>query len=468
MKKIFAVLLLFTAALGSAFGQQKNVTIAGSMSFGTLMFVPDEKLAIDPYMFLWNREDDRAWMGQIEVRFNRDNLFGAELRLRVEDVLSSSRLTNPATNANTPAGGTATFAPWQNPAKLQAWARFLNDQFRVFGGRIADTTFKTSGWREMDLDEEWGFLFIGRPKLDGMKLNVSLGTYWNAAQPYPADYKMKITDSKLVLSGLYEMTDVFRVIATVRTPNAIDGVTVTKPAAGGKPAEYEPTKSTWIGPNDNSALALFSASFLAFPGVSAHIEGLFRNLDNFADHGRFELAQTIGYNFAPVFEIPLHVQLNMGQYMLGNVVNRPSDYSPGLRFWLWTAWNGLLEGKLIPRLDINYFLAGNWGYGHYHSHLNQLYGTANFNTLDTMFDKDLNTYSHSYAANYDKNWSVFNIQPSVTFRFGPQSYIELGYVLNVDMNNSRNARFNINSFSRLWKDTHVNQVVYSGMKVQWW
>jgi hypothetical protein len=468
MKKSLAVFLLLAAASGNIFGQSRNVTIAGSVSFGALMFVPDQKLSIDPYMFLWNREDDRAWMGQIEVRFNRDNVFGAELRLRVDDVLSSSRLTNPVTNANTPPGGNAVFSPWQNPAKLQAWVRLLDDQLRIFGGRIADMTFNTSGWRNMDLDEEWGFLFIGKPKLDGMRLNFSLGTYWNPAQPYPAAYKMKITDTKLVLSGLYEMTDVFRVIATFRTPSAIDGVTETKPAAGGKPVEYERTKSTWLSPNDNSALALFSASFLAFPGLSAHVEGLFRNLDNFADHGRFELAQTLGYNFAPVFDLPLQVQLNLGQYLLGSVVNRPGGYIPGLRFWLWAAWSGFLEGKLIPRLDMNYFLAGNWGYGHYHSHLNQLYGTANFNTLETMFDKDLNNYSHSYAANYDRNWQVFNIQPSITFRFGPQSYIELGYVLNVDMNNSENPRFNINSTSRLWKGTHVNHVLYSGMKVQWW
>jgi hypothetical protein len=471
IKQTLAV-ILFAALAQSAVAQSRNtVAIAGSMSFGAAQLFPDEKLNMEPYMFLWNREDDRAWMGEFEVRFSRDNLYGADLRLRVEEVLSAARLTNPTTNANTPpetSGGTSIFAPWQNPAKLQAWVRLFNDQLRVFGGRIADQTFRTPGWRDMDLDEEWGFFFLGKPALDGMKLNLGLGAYWNPAQSYPADYKMKITDTKLMLSALYELPDIFRVIAVARTPSTIKGVTQVTPAAGGKPAEYEAVKSTWISPSDNSALFLFSASLLALPGVSAHVEGVIRNLDYFADHARAEFAQTIGYNFDPLFEIPLQVQLNLGQYLLGDVVNRPGEYSPGLRFWLWAAWNGLLEGKLIPRLDVNYFLAGNWGYGHYHSHLNRLYGSANFNSLDAVYDKDLMNYAHSYTANYDRNWSTFGIQPSVTFRFGPASYLELGYVMNVDLNNSKNPRFDISAASRLWNGTRMSHVIYTGIMVQWW
>jgi hypothetical protein len=448
MKKSYIIFVLLIAASGSAFGQA--ATVVGSLSSGFTYLVPDSSLNIDPYVWLWTREEDRRWQAQVEVRLRRDNI-GADFRFRADAVDSS--ILDP---------NVTPFTPWQNPSKAQGWVKALDGQLQIIGGRVDDMTFETNGWRDIDLEEEWGFMFIGTPRLDGMTLTLGLGAFTDLTQPYPAGYKMKLSDIKFTFNALYQLDDIFKVTAAFRTPSAIDGVV----QAG---SSFEPIESTWIAVNNNSARAIFSAHCLAIAGLTASVEADFLNFDNFNKHGRLILSQAIGYNFIDTAGIPLRIQLNLGQYLLGDVLNKPKPdiYSPGLRFWLWAAWNGIMDGTIVPRIDLNYFIAGNWGYGHWHSHLNQLYGTGNFNSTSTMFDNDLTTYSHAYTANFDKNWSVFNLQPSLTFRFGSFSYIELGYVLNVDINESNNPVLNIPAAAP-WKGVHINQVVYSGMKVQWW
>jgi hypothetical protein len=449
MKRSFIIFLLLAMAAGSASGQA--ATVVGSISGGFTSLLPDDKLNIDPYLWQWSREDDRRWQAQVEVRLRRETI-GADFRFRAD-----------AVNPGIPDPNITPLTPWQNPGKAQGWVKAFDGQLQIIGGRIDDLTFETNGWRDVDLEEEWGFLFIGAPGLDGMTLNLGLGAYTDLTQSYDPAYKMKWDDVKFTFNALYQLDDVFKVTAAFRTPSAIDGV-VKLPDGS-----FEPIESTWISTNNNSARAIFSAHYLAIPGLTANMEADFLNLDNFSKHGKFILSQAVGYNFIDTVGIPLHIQLNLGQYLLGDVLNKPKPgvYSPGLRFWFFAAWNGILDGAIVPRVDLNYFLAGNWGYGHYHSHLNQLYGTANFDKLDTMFDKDLTTYSHAYTANYDKNWSVFNIQPSVTFKFGSFSYIELGYVLNIDMNDSTNPMLNTPAAAP-WKGTRINHVFYGGMKVQWW
>jgi hypothetical protein len=201
----------------------------------------------------------------------------------------------------------------------------------------------------------------------------------------------------------YTMSDLFKVTATVRNQNR----------AGGTSHRDETMKS------------IIGARILAVKDLTAIVEAELDNLwYDFDKTGKITFYETVGYKLGS-----LGFGLNAAQYLL---MADNSDIS--LRFNPWVSYT---LGKLVPRLDVVYFIGG------------QVDGSSG--TAEGKYGRK------NYAAKNDNDLSVIGVRPSVKINFDSRTALEIGDVVNFEKGGSYGAGA---------KDSRFTNVFYVDLAVK--
>ncbi|MDR1352277.1 MAG: hypothetical protein LBK05_03250 [Treponema sp.] len=338
------------------------------------------------------------------------------------------RLNGSYTNAEGTAGARFRFQAQSN-FELGAfslpyaygWVSFLNNIFTVNGGLVDDGTWNSGGAiLNDDVGEGLGALVKISP-IAG--LNLGVGAYVITPQgggsnniiETPAgetttkttkfsDLDIPLDRLKYTVSAGYSMPDLFKATASFRTANQTVN-TVSR---------FADADSEVFSGNETSKL-IFGAQLLAVKNLTAVLEVEADKLedtgaDKDKDNIDFNLYETIGYKMGD-----LSFGLNAVQYIRSE---KDVDHDFGLHL---NPWISYAIGSIVPRLDLNYLMAGK-----------ALTGTASINsgTGDITLPVTGTSYHRkvfAYADNGDAdNLSVIAVRPSVKFNIDKNTFIEIG------------------------------------------
>jgi hypothetical protein len=206
-------------------------------------------------------------------------------------------------------------------------------------------------------------------------------------------------------------------------------------------------KATGIG---NDAQVAAGANLLMVQGLKASVAGVFNRVDVFSDHGIVRIFETAEYTGIE----NLTVGLGLWQALVtgskakdafkAKMQNTDGSFDdPGLSFrgWVYVSY-GLLGGKIVPRLDLNYLLGGSWD-----------------NEYRIPFDG-------RFYPNFDSKANLFNIRPSVGFQVTKNAWFELGYIVNKYLGDRGTNAYAVDS-SGTEKQDAMNQAIYADIKVTW-
>jgi hypothetical protein len=173
------------------------------------------------------------------------------------------------------------------------------------------------------------------------------------------------------------------------------------------------------------------------------VAGVLNRVEEFGDLGIIRIFETAEYT--GVESLTLGVGLWQG-FVTGSkakVALKPSvDDDPGLSFrgWVYVSY-GLLGGKIVPRLDLNYLMGGYWD-----------------NEYRIPLDDRFNP-------NFDSEANLFNIRPSVGFQVTKNAWFEVGYIINKYMG-KRSESYAVDE-NGAKKTEAMNQAIYADIKVTW-
>lgn len=288
------------------------------------------------------------------------------------------------------------------------WVSFLNKIFTVSGGLVDDSTWSSGGAiLDDDVGEGLGVLLKVSP-LDG--LNLGAGAYLISQQSGGNNNVLIIPGGgnafgsidiplnrlKYTFSAGYTAKDLFKTTLSYRTANQ----------AGNAVSQYpDPNQESFAGRDETSKL-IFSAHLLAVKNLTFVVEaeadkledtGLDRDKDNID----LNLYETIGYKTGD-----LAFGLNAIQYFR---IEKDVEYDTGLHFNPWVSYT---IGAIVPRLDLNYFLAGR-----------ALTAPGASPLPGNTYHREVFAYADNGKAD---DLSVFAIRPSVKFNIDKNTFVEIG------------------------------------------
>jgi hypothetical protein len=309
-------------------------------------------------------------------------------RVDSEQNLFRFRLNGSYTNADGDAGAKFRFQAQngtQNPIFPYAfgWVKFF-DILTVNAGIVDDGTWATKGAiLGDDLGEGLGILVKLSP-IEGLDLgvgayaaNAGSGSDNNALAVYPTS-GVEWNEAKYTISGSYTMKDLFRVNASYRGENR----------AGG-------------GGSRQSSKAIAEIQLLAVKDLTAVVEGELDNLEDFDPSGTVNVYETLGYKLSN-----LGFGLNAVQYLL-----MKDDSDIALRFNPWVSYT---IGKLVPRLDVVYFIGGKV--------------TGSSNTSEGNIDRK----GYAVFTDHNPDASVIGVRPSLKINLDSKTTLEIGDLINYE------------------------------------
>ena len=195
-------------------------------------------------------------------------------------------------------------------------------------------------------------------------------------------------DAKYTVNLAYTMDKIFRFMASFRNENTLAG-------------------NAYPG----TAQALMEFRFLAVNNLTAVFVGQFNNLgENFIDAGTINIYETAGYKMGD-----LNFGLNAAQYF---PIRQGGDF--GLHINPWVSY-ALFKGKFVPRLDVNYFIAGEQNGTNYNRKALRIPSNGVINTDDF----------------------VFSTRPSLKFNLDSRNFIEIGDAIYYQEKNGSNKLSNV-------------------------
>jgi hypothetical protein len=307
------------------------------------------------------------------------------------------------------------------------WVSFLNNIFTVTGGLVDDSTWATGGAiLADDVGEGLGALVKISP-ITG--LNLGVGAYAISQQSggnnntliIPAgdgeDSKkfsdLYITPDRLkyTISAGYTMPDVFKAVVSFRTANQ----------AGNAVSWFDKADNEKFDGRDETSKLIFGAQLLAVKNLTAVLEIQADKLedtgvDKDRDNIDLNFYETLGYKLGD-----LSFGLNAVQYIR---IEKDVDHDLGLHLNPWVSY---AIGSIVPRLDVNYFLAGK-----------ALTGVTVIKEDDITLPLPGASYGRKvfdYAGNTSKvdDVSVIAVRPSVKFSFDKNTAIEIGDLIAYSM-----------------------------------
>ncbi|MDR1507774.1 MAG: hypothetical protein LBI67_11800 [Treponema sp.] len=372
MKKILFT-ALFIAALGAGLFAQE-LKWSGYFNTG-LGFVFTDVDNADPYITAFGVDS-----GQFGYRFRLNGAYtnadaNAGVRFRIQSQ----------------AQGNQSFSlPY-----LYGWFKPL-EMLTLNAGLVDDGTW-ASGGALLNEDVGEGLGFLAKLSLGGLDAGAGayLGGTGSGSSNNPlagmGNNTIKPEDMKYVLSLGYTAKDLFKIVASVRTSSRTNGGIDT--AFTGASA-----------PNDEAILGF---KLLALPKLTAVLEAKADYLYEFSDSGTVFIYETLGYDLGA-----LDLGLNAGQYL-----NQADNTDLGLMISPWVSYT---MGKLVPRLDALYFMAGKPSYV---ADATGSGSSGKYNFLNW----------EAYAPNWDSDYSVIAVRPSVKFNLDSNTAIELGDIVNVEL-----------------------------------
>jgi hypothetical protein len=373
MKKILVVLFIFAAA-GSTFSQ--GFRFGAYVESGIGVFFPDPDWqrrpggytgSGDPFVRPVSRDSGAAgWQAELKAVYtNEAKDLGFNFALRARD----------SDNVFFDYG--------------YGWFSVFDGRVKILGGKIDDDTFAA---RDLifaeDNGESYGLLTVLRPFT---LLWIGFGAYVNAdpASSLPG----RLDNGKYTASLALNIPDAFRITASYRNANTADR------AAGAfirdNPAGSPQDSQAYLGID----MTAFRAIGLMFSGA-----GVVNNLQD-RDRGIVRIFESLSYTGVKNLSLNLGLWQAGARYQLidstGNTGEK-KDSDLSFRIWFRVSCD-LLQGKIVPRLDLNYLRAG---------YIDDIYRIH---------------FDDRYAPNFDAEAGLFTVRPSIAFKVNSNTWLELGY-----------------------------------------
>ena len=292
---------------------------------------------------------------------------------------------------------------------VYGWVKFLKDIFYAAGGIVDDGTWATGDFwlASENMCTGLGALIKATP-IEGLDLGI--GAYVISTQnsggnnilnfsgnlPNFEDIRTRFGDLKYTYHASYTMPDVFRVGASFRWKNKA-GYNTAIGDYNNYTARYE--SSQLIG----------EFRLLAVKDLTAVAAASFDKIEDFSNKGDMIFSETFAYK---INSLTLGLNAVQFLYKRGDV-----KYDPSLLFNLWGSY---AIDKIVPRLDLVYFLGGQSN-------------TGRNETTYTWHRKGFTNYNTALSNNDDDDYSAISIRPSVKFNFNSKTFIEIGDMINIDL-----------------------------------
>ncbi|MDR0502561.1 MAG: hypothetical protein LBH16_04490 [Treponema sp.] len=298
------------------------------------------------------------------------------------------------------------------------WVTFLNNIFNLAGGIIDDSAYTTADWWFNDDSGEGLGLLLKINPVTGLSLGI--GSYVISQQssgsnnilqtgsglPNFGNIRLKPDEVKYTFNAAYTLADAFRIGAGFRPKNN---------------AGWNDGQETNTGREETSQLT-GELRLLAVKDLTAVIIGILNKLDEFRDNGDITLSETFAYR--------INREFTLGFNAVQFFYNRPADKNPAFLFYLWGSY---AFGKIVPRLDLAYFINGR----------------SNTTTSSAVY--------HRRGFTPGDDLSVFSIRPSIKINLDSKTFLEIGDVINLD--SSKNDIYHSNT-----KNSMCSNVFYIDMK----
>ena len=365
MKRIF--LLIFAAVFTAALGFGQELKFDGYVNSGLGLWTSNRKDSNGdtekPQIMAYGVDAER-YLGRFRLNgayTNEDSTAGVNFRIQVQG--------QGASNAYPNVPSLAFGYGWLKPIGM----------ITIKAGLVDDSTWTTADVIYNDDQTEGAGVLVRATPIEGLDLGVGgyVASYASGSNNNFLDMSLprqvQYNDAKWTFNAAYTMNSVFRIMVSGRTKNT----------TGGDAANTEPSQ----------ALAEFR--LLMVDNLTAVIVGRFITLDDFGDNGQMQFFETVGYKVGD-----LSFGLNAAQYIRNKPSGSAAKDDISLRFNPWASYV-LVEGKIVPRLDVVYFMGGDQNAQNYHRR----------GFSDPNFDKD--TY-------------VLNVRPSLKINVDSKTAFEIG------------------------------------------
>ena len=322
---------------------------------------------------------------------------------------------------------------------LYGWVGFLENRITLTGGLVDDGTWTSADWWwNDDTGEGLGLLFKAEP-VKGLIFGVGAYTIsqqgsgasnwlqytplsydsttnkWTAGSnrlPNFNEIMLKPEDVKYTFNVAYTMPDAFRLNAIYRTQN--------KAGWTGKRNDEE---YDYEGREESQFLQA-ELRILAVKNLTAIVVGTFDKLQDFDKKGNIMLSETLGYRVDN-----LNFGLNAVQFLYNRTDKNDEkiNMNPSLLFNPWVSYT---IDKIVPRLDLVYFMGGRSKTG---------YNLAPTSSNPNAISGPENQWERRGFVNVarpsdtDDDYSVFSLRPSVKFNLDGKIFLEIGDMINYDM-----------------------------------
>ena len=358
MKRFFCVVLV--AVFVTAFCFAQELKFDGYVNSGIGLWMSNEEGNDDPQLMIYGVDSER-FFGRFRLNgayTNADQTIGANFRLQVQ-----------GTGSRTESGNIPTLAFGYGWTKLA-------DIFTIKVGLVDDGTWATGDVIYNDDQGEGAGMLVRVSPITGLDLGVGAyvasyesGSNNNVIPVLPSQFVFN--EAKYTFNAAYTMDKVFRLMLSGRTKNETEGDSAAK---------------------TSHALAEFR--LLSINNLTAVLVGEVNKLDDYSDNGEISLYQTIGYRMGD-----LTFGINAAQYLRNVPSGSDAADDLGLRFNPWVSY-ALNEGKIVPRVDLVYFMGGRQNGTNYHR--------------------------KGFSTTYDKESYVINARPSVRFNLDNRTSLEIG------------------------------------------
>ncbi|MDR2211984.1 MAG: hypothetical protein LBO65_11060 [Spirochaetaceae bacterium] len=375
MKKILLISICITIAIAGAGLSAQELKWSGYFNSGLGLVHTDVEDA-DPYL----------------TAFGVDSgVYGYRFRL-------NGAYTNAAANAGVKFRFQSQYVSNQlfSLPYVYGWFKPI-DMLTLNGGLVDDGTWNSGGALLND-DVGEGLGVLAKLHLGGLDagLGAYLGSNGSGSNNHPLanlkDNTIDPEDLKYVFSLGYTMEDVFKIVASLRTSSRTNGGI----------DEFDIKKDTH---NDQTILGF---KLMAVPKLTAVLEVKADHLYKFGDIGTLFIYETLGYDLGA-----LDLGLNAGQY-----ATQADKDDLGLMFDPWVSYT---LGKIVPRLDVLYFMAGKPSY---------VASTTGGKGSSSGKYNFLNW--EAYSPVWDSDYSVLAFRPSVKFNIDSNTSVEVGDIVNLE------------------------------------
>jgi hypothetical protein len=305
---------------------------------------------------------------------------------------------------------------------LYGWVGFLENKITLTGGLVDEGTWTSADWWWNDDTGEGLGLLLKTEPLKGLIFGFgaytisqqgSGGNNWLQYTPIKSDgtagdnhlpnfgeLALKPEDVKYTINVALTLFDALRLNSSFRTQN--------KAGWTGKrnDDEYD------YGGREESMFLQIELRLLSVKDLTAVVVGTFDKLQDYDKSGNIMLSETLGYKINN-----LNFGLNAVQFMYNRTDkdDEKIDMNPGLLFNPWVSYT--IE-KIVPRLDLVYFMGGRSKFGS--SNPENQWERRGFANV-------------AKAKDAEDDYSVFSVRPSIKFNLDSKIFLEIGDMINYDM-----------------------------------